>query len=306
VRAVQILVAVLLAVIAGGCGGGTPEPRLGRLTAAELLASDTIVAARTGSVRLYGEGEADGRRYRIARVSLLDAVSIQGSLRGAAEFTVYVPAAGSAESREVVDSILPAEGQRRVFFLRWDGPQLRSARDGDSYSFPAASEAGTFQNRPAEPVSLTVVRLLLVSSSDKIQPPYPHSIGRVAEFVGVPLIGRAKTLRVLEEALAGPDRETQARTCESLLYLTGLPHSCLKQHVKRSGEIDDEGVRNAVQAQRESFALLRKPEVARAAVMARCLENAPVALHKSIDPREDCREFAEAALSVSSADWLQR
>lgn len=81
-RAVQILVAVLFAVTATGCGGSSPELRLGRLTVAELLASETIAAARTGRVRVSGEREAEGRRYRVARVSLLGRGSGVMSLRG--------------------------------------------------------------------------------------------------------------------------------------------------------------------------------------------------------------------------------
>jgi len=306
---VKILLTFLLGVsILGsvvGCGSPSSLPRLGRLTAAELLASDTIVVARAGRVHFGGELNVDRRKLKIARVSLLDVVSIQGSLGGTAEFTVYVPAEVSAESRDTLDSDVPSPGQWRIFFLRWEGPQLRSVRDANGYSFPTASEMGAFRILPAEPISLTIVKLLLVPSSGNIQSPYPHSIGSMAEFVSIPLIGRAKTFRILEEALLTSDREIQARTCESLLYMTGLPHRCLNKQLKLSGEFADKGIRDAVEVQRESFLLLRMPEVARKAVIARCLANLSLSLDKKINPREDCIDFADAALSASSPDWNQ-
>ena len=303
---VRGLIALLLGSsvlgLVAGCGSTLSLPRLGRVSPTDLLAADEIVVSKVTSVRFGAKVNSKGDALRIAKVSLTDIVSLQGSLNGSAQFTVYVPGSIDNGSPDPVNPDIPVAGQWRIVFLRWEGTELRSIRDKAGYSFLTATESGSGRVLPKKPISHTIVKLLLIPSAGKIQSPYPHSIGSLVEFFSVPMIGRAMTFHLLEEALQAPEDRIHARMCESLLYMTGLPHRCL-QRQKNHGGYADGGIRNAVEVQRESFRLLSFPEAARKAVISRCMGNVPANLDKKIDPREDCIQLAVAALSSSSPDW---
>lgn len=176
-------------------------------------------------------------------------------------------------------------------------------RDGDGYSFLTASESSMPSIHSEASISGSIVKLLLVPSTSNVQMPYPYSVEPLVEFVAIPLVGRAKTFQALEEALLIADKKVQARVCESILYLSGLPHRCLQAQERQDGRFVDKGIRNAVEVQRESFSLVRNPTLARAAAISRCMKNLPADVDRKIDPHEDCARFADAVLSASSLDW---
>lgn len=301
-------IGIILVQLLVGCGHSVEVPRLERLTSSQVFDSEIILVAKVDDIRDRGRLFASGIRMRKNVVSLSQIKVLRGNNSGRSDVLVFTTNPEDPVEREKETGEVPAVGEWRVWFLKMESNHLRAIQDGGVYSFLTASEQSTLELAVAETVPEIVARLVLIPIGNTVQSHFPPLIGRLADLVAVPLIGRARTLLHLEQLLRHGDVRVRTRACEALLYATSLPHYCLDQrngNMATTGIFADEGLINALSVQKEVFGRLDSVENARSITLQRCLDRVPASFVGPVDSRRDCVRFADAAAASLSPRWLE-
>jgi hypothetical protein len=217
----------------------TPTLRLNArpLTTQEILTSSSVViVGKVVNIQSYGEETQTAQRIRVKkyRVVVKEEYKLSGNVGGAVTFYLYDYAPSLAQNGNFE---WLGKGDRRVLFLKYDGPIMRSVTDLYGTSM-LVQRRGTpdLQRYDQSPVGQKIARFFLTPAANEQARTFAQTIPRATEEA-LKAGGYEFVASLLQELMRENSPEIRDEACVAYYEQLFGDDACLKQIEASAGDI---------------------------------------------------------------------